>query len=298
MLRGRSDLPLKGDASGRFLPCIAAAMVYLAALALAGVFAVNQVVDRWQAALTGTLTIEIPPQAAKSQAEERLQRERTSRALDLLRATSGIASAEPIDRERTLKLIEPWLGEGALVDDLPLPVLIEVALEKGASIDMSALANALAREVPEARLDDHTLWLGGIATLARGLEGMAAMVLAIVAAVAVAAVVFATRTGLAIHRDVVEVLHLIGARDRYIARQFAEHVFRLSLAGGLVGLALAVATLLGVSRIAGLAQHMAIPGLELGPIAWIAIALLPLAAGAIAILTARISVARRLARLP
>ncbi len=298
MLHRRSDLPLAGDASGRFLPCIAAAMVYLAALALAGAFSVHGVIERWNAALSGTLTIEIPLPAGNSGAEDRLQRERVQRALDLLAATPGVIKAEAMDRARTLKLIEPWLGRGALVEDLPLPALIEVSLERSAAVDVKALARRLAAAIPDSSIDDHGLWLGGVATLARSVEAIAAIVLLIVGIVAVAAVVFATRTGLAIHHDVVEVLHLIGARDRYIAGQFAHHVFRLSLIGGLVGLALAFLTLVAIGRALALAEQAPAPGFGLAPLAWASIALLPFAASLIAIVTARLSVARRLARLP
>ncbi|MBI1777405.1 MAG: cell division protein [Proteobacteria bacterium] len=303
MLRRRSDLPLAGDASGRFLPCIAAAMVYLAALALAGAFSVHAVIERWNAALTGTLTVEIPlsqnarPQNAAN-AEARLQSERVQRAVTLLRATPGVAKAEALDRAATLKLIEPWLGQGGLIEDLPLPSLIEVSLARDAKIDVKVLAEALSAAVPGSRLDDHGLWLGGVAALARSVEALAGIVLVIVGIVAVAAVVFATRTGLAIHHDVVEVLHLIGARDRYIANQFAHHVFRLSLWGGLVGLGLALLTLAAIGRALDVVHVAQIPGLGLDPLAWASLGLLPLSASLIAIVTARLSVARRLARLP
>src|SRR4051812_6029545 len=170
VLTRRSDLPLKGDAAGRFLPWIAAAMVYLAALALAGAFALDRATQRWQEALTGTLTVEIPPAQARSAGEERLQGERVRLALDVLRAAPGVERAEAMDRARTLKLIEPWLGAGALLDDLPLPTLIEVTLDRRTAVDLKALGQRLDDAVPEARLDDHALWLGGIAALARAVE--------------------------------------------------------------------------------------------------------------------------------
>src|SRR3954465_6665855 len=59
--RRRIDLPPAGDGSGRFLPWIIALMVYLAALALAGMMALHGAIERWDSALVGTLTVQLPP---------------------------------------------------------------------------------------------------------------------------------------------------------------------------------------------------------------------------------------------
>ena len=47
--------------------------------------------------------------------------------------------------------------------------------------------------------------------------------------------VFTARIGLAIHHSVIEILHLLGAQDAYIARQFQVHALWLGLRGGVIG---------------------------------------------------------------
>ena len=174
-------------------------------------------------------------------------------------------------------------------------------------IDPAALAKRLAAVAPSARLDDHRGWLDRLFAVALAIELVAAAIVALVAGAAVMSIVFATRTGLAIHHGTVEVLHLIGARDSFIAAQFQWPALRLGLRGGLIGLVPAVLTLLGLSQAAGGAAVggavvggaiSALPSLTLAPWQWAILLLLPIAAGITALATARFTVLRSLARMP
>ncbi len=285
------DLPLAGDASARFLPWVAGAMVFLAALALAGAMLAQTVAARWQHDLAGTLTVEVPTRADVPDAS------REESALALLKATVGVAEASMVPRERLEHLVEPWLGVGAHLAELPLPALIEVRLADDARLDLGQLAERLADEVPGAKLDDHALWLAGVGAVVRAVEAVAFAVVGLIGVLSVAAVGFAVRTGLAIHGDVVEVLHLIGARDGYIARQFARHAFESTLKGGLIGLAAAVSLAAVLAESRGAFGPLPLPEVKLPAIAWAVIASVPLAAAVVALLAALATVHRQLKRM-
>ncbi len=289
--RGR-DLPLAGDDSARFLPWVAGAMVFLAAIALAGAILAQTVAGRWQQDLAGSLTVEIPPRPGVAAAD----RERT--ALALLKATVGVADAAAVPRSRLERLVEPWLGAGAHVAELPLPALIEVHLADDAKLDLGELGERLAEAVPGAKLDDHALWLAGVGAVVRAVEAVALSVVALIGVLSAVAVGFAVRTGLAIHADVVEVLHLIGARDAYIARQFAGHAFRATLKGGLIGLAAAVSLVAVLAEGRGALGPLPLPEVKLSIAAWSAIAAVPVAAAIFALLAALATVHRQLKRMP
>jgi cell division transport system permease protein len=297
IFRSRLDLPLDRDGSGRFLPWIVALMVYLASLALAGTLVVRDAVMRWDRGLTGTLTVELP--AASSGRDDGA----IEGALKVLRGTAGVTRADAFDAKRTAALLEPWLGTAIDATDLPLPRLIDVQIEPRAGVDLAALRERLAAAVPGAQLDDHGRWLNRVLRTALAIEIVAGMIVALVGLAAVLAVIFATRTGLAVHHGIVEVLHLIGARDGYIARQFERHALRLGIKGGLAGLALAVLTLVGIAaaatQVGALDEAMRVlPALSAPAIEWVLLLLLPIAAGLVAMLTARITVLRALKRLP
>ena len=295
MIRYRPDLPLRGDQASRFLPWLIVLMVYLAALALAGVVVIEQAVGEWRRELTGSLTIHI---AAPADAEDRDHQARLDLALEIVRATPGIARADFLTRAQVMELLAPWLGAALGLEHLPLPTLIDVVRAPGTTLDGDALQTRLAAAMPGAAVDDHGLWLGGLMTLARTGEAIALGIVLLIGLVAVASVVFITRTGLAVHQEVVEVLHLVGARDAYVARQFQLQAFGLSLRGGLIGLALAVATLVAIGQLGRESAELLAPGLALSVGAWLALLAVPLAAAAIAMMTARFTVLRTLAAMP
>ncbi len=292
MLARRSDLQLEGDAAGRFLPWVIAVMVFLAALALAGGLGLGKALAGWDQSLKGSLTAQIVD-AGGTPAPEKVQA-----ALVLLSGTPGVEMARALDRHAVEALLEPWLGQANLTPDLPIPTLIEVRLEPGASLSTAALARRLEAAVPGARLDDDRTWLAPLIHLTEALRALAAGIVVLVGLATIAMVIFATRAGLAVHREVIAVLHLIGAHDGYIARQFQSHTLWLALKGGLPGLAAAALVLLALRGLGGGMQAALLPPVTLGTGAIAALVLVPLVAALLAVLTARFTVLGTLRQMP
>ena len=295
MLAHRSDLPLDRDALSRFLPWLIAFMVYLACLALAGMLTLGAVAKRWDAGVSGTLTVQIIPSESPTAAPKEARR--IEAALEILRTTPGIAGAEVIGEDRIMALLEPWLGSIGGSGDLPLPRLIDVELKAGAEVDTAALSKRLRQAVPGATVDDHGVWLDKLVRLLRAVEILASLVLLLIGSATVGTVVFTTRTGLAIHQEAIEVLHLIGAQDSYVAKQFATRALILGLRGGIIGLVLAVPTLMGIGALAARMEAGLLPDFTLTPAHWAAMVCLPLAVALIAMLTARLTVMKTLAEM-
>ena len=294
ILARQRDVPLDKDASARFLPWLIAFMVYLATLALAAAIAVSNVTQAWDSGLAGKLTVQVPPPAGDGAGG---QTERVDAVLDALRDTPGVRNAEQLSAQEMAELLRPWLGEAAGSADLPLPALIAVEVMPERAPELSSLQRRLDRAAAGTRVDDHQRTLGRLLEVARTLQLLAVLVVALVGAAAVVTVVFVTRTGLSIHRNVIELLHLIGAHDAYVARQFQRHALRLGLTGGLIGLALAAATLWALARWVGQETGAIVPELTLSQTQWMSLIAVPLAATLVAMLTARITVLRTLAKL-
>ncbi|WP_448192009.1 cell division protein FtsX [Azospirillum sp. sgz301742] len=291
--RRHFDLPLAHDPTARFLLLITAVMVYLAALALAGALVVSDMARRWDSGLAGGLTVQIVPLSGPGAVPVA---ERLEKVLAVLRGTPGIRSATALSADQVAHLLEPWLGrEGAKDPLLPVPTLVDVTT--GGPVDVAGLTAHLST-VPGVTIDDHAAWLADLRAFAGSVEMAAIGIVLLISAAAVMSVVFAVRAGLAIHRNVVELLHLMGAPDRYVARQFESHVLGLCLRGGACGLGLAALTLFGVSRAAGSLRASLLPDASLSPWQWAALALVPLTACALAMLTARWTVLRTLETMP
>ena len=296
MFGRHSDLPLAGDATSRFLPWLVALMVFMASMAVAGAFVISGVIDRWDQDVSGTLTVQVLP-AGGEQAEAATD-ERVHLAVEIMRKVPGVLMVKAFDKKRTLALLEPWLGGTDVVQDLPLPRLIDVSIDPNVRIDLSEVAERLSRAVPGASLDDHRIWLSRLINLSRTIQWLAIVVVVLIGAVTSATVVYGTRTGMAVHHGIIEVLHLIGAHDDYIARQFADRAFALGIAGGLMGLGMALPALTAIGWSARRLEGGFLPSLYLPLLGYVTFGLLPLAAAGLAMLTARLTVHGTLSRMP
>jgi cell division transport system permease protein len=287
----RLDVPLGRDATSRFLPWIIALMVYLAVLGGVALMLLGDTLNEWNQSLQTTMTVQLPADSSAGRIET---------AVALLKQTPGVAAVHLLGADETARLIAPWLGSNIEAASLPLPHLVDVHLDPNARIDVAALRQKLMQVDPGADLADHRSALVELRGFAVKLEGLIGAVVAVVAVLLVLTIVFSARTGLAIHQPVVELLHLLGAPDRYIARQFQTHALWLGLRGGAIGAIAAAATIVILGRAAG-AISLSLPVAAPGLLDWRPWALLiaaAIAAGLVAMVTARATIAHRLARMP
>jgi cell division transport system permease protein len=300
VIKSAPVLPLSRDASSRFLPWLIAFMVWIATLALAVVMVLSSAGEQWRKDLTGSVTIQIIP---TGNANARAMDQHVEKALTLLRASPLVASANLIPANKVAELLEPWIGSGALSDSLqlPIPQLIDVVLAPAKNSvvpDTRTLKKQIEAEIPGATLDDHGRWLDRLLSLARAIEIIVFAILALICFAAVGTIVFATRTGLAIHHDVIEILHLMGAQDDYVARQFQINALWLGFKGGAAGVIIAVATLLTLGSIAGKIEAGMLPPFTMTLTQWGALISVGVATVIICLITTRITVLRTIGRMP
>ena len=294
MIRRHGDLLLSREPSARLVPWIIALMTYVACLMLAGSLLLAELLDRWTDDLTGTVTVQVMPVEGES---VEVMTERVDKLVTLLRRTHGVAAARALPSAEIAALLEPWLGGGARLDELPLPRLIDVTFDEASPPSMAALRTMLSNADPAAVLDDHGVWQDQLAGLIGALGAVASFIVALVGVATVGIVIFATRSGMAAHQEVIEVLHLIGARDVFIARQFQNLALSQGLRGGLIGIVLGAATLWALSRAAAHLDTSMLPPVSLATWHWTVLAGLPLATAVIANWTAKHTVVRSLRKL-
>ena len=286
-----SVVPLRGDPAGRYLPWTVGLLVFLATLAFAAGMFLSSAAETWRQDMSGTLTIQVP-------VSDELERGgRVDAAAELLRTTPGIVSVRRISDAEVAVLLEPWLGKQVLELDLPMPDLIDATVEPGAEPDLSALSLRLARVAPGAVIDDHASWLRGLTEFMQIAEKISFAVMVVILISAVATVVFTTWTGLAIHGDVVEVLHLIGAQDSYVARQFQAHTLRLASVGAGLGFLFGALVIWFTHIYGGRLSGGLMPELAFTPLQWTLLAALPVGAISLVVLTVGITVKRALGKM-
>jgi cell division transport system permease protein len=215
--------------AGRSLAAVVAIMTFLAALTTGAVMLVVSAASDWQSDVGREVTIQVRPAPGRDlEADVR-------KATEIARATPGVADVRAYTKQESARLVEPWLGGGLSLDDLPIPRLIVVKLASGMLPDFGALRRALAAQVAGATLDDHRRWIDRMRTMAGTAVVAGVAVLGLVLAVTVLSVTFATRGAMATNRPIIEVLHYVGATDGFIAGQFQRHFLLLGFKGGAIG---------------------------------------------------------------
>jgi cell division transport system permease protein len=233
----RFETPIvpRATISARALVGAIAIMTFLAALTTGGVMLVRAAAKEWQGDVGREVTIQIRPAAGRDIEAD------VAKAAAIARAVAGVTEVRPYSREETNRLLEPWLGAGVQLDDLPVPRIIVVRIASEAPPDLVQLRQALSEQVAGASLDDHRAFVARMRAISSAVLAAGVGVLLLVLAATVLSVAFATRAAIATNRPVIEVLHLIGAKDGFIAGHFQRHFLQLGLQGGLIGGGAAIA---------------------------------------------------------
>ncbi len=297
----KRDMPLipVDSAASRALVAVIAILTFLAALAGGAAHMVARASSDWRGAVSNEMTIQVRPDVRRNVEED------VRRVAEIARAAAGVQGVRAVPREESDRMLEPWLGSGVGLSELPVPRLVVLTIAPGSRPDVAAMREALRRAVPVASLDDHRLWIGRLSTMANTVIVAGVVIVALITVAAALAVAFATRGAMAGSHDSVEVLHLVGADDAFIAREFQGRFLRLGLEGGAIGgvAALVVTILIGWAA-AGLAagpgsdQLAALFGsFELGWFGHLIVMLIALAVALIAGLVSRVTVRRHLERI-
>ncbi|MHC1948747.1 ABC transporter permease [Bradyrhizobium sp. UFLA06-06] len=227
--RNMSPIVPRASISGRALVAVVAIMTFLASLTTGTVLLVSASAAEWQSEVSSEITIQVRPSPGRD-----LDRDAQA-AVEAMRAQPGILEVRPFSKEESAKLLEPWLGSGLSIDELPVPRVIVARVQPGTTLDLTGLRARVTQVAPTASVDDHRAWIERMRSMtgATMFAGVGILILVIIATII--SVSFATRGAMAANRPIVEVLHFVGAGDSFIANRFLRHFLRLGLQGGLIG---------------------------------------------------------------
>jgi cell division transport system permease protein len=249
-------LPEKEARDGALI-FVVAVLCFLACLTAIGVIAADRAAGGWTGQLIGEATVIVRPRGGETPDAA------AARAAEALAGTPGVVEARALEPAKAYDLIRPWLGDVSDLEDLPVPRLVAVTLDGKHPANARQLSAALKSQNVDATVDDHSIWIKDIRRAGGLVRWLGAGVFLLIAAAAAAVVAFATRAGLAARKDVVEVLHLAGAEDGFIARLFQVRFARVAGLAGFLGAGAAAALGAGL-RIAGGGEGLT-PAL---PLAW------------------------------
>ena len=278
-----------------------AVMSFVATLTLAGVLLIGKAADGWRSAVGAEFTIQMRPGAPGDDVEGRL-----AAVAEVAKASPGVVAVRVLPVEETRGLLEPWLGRGKLLDELPLPRLVAVAIDPAAPPDVARLAAAIEAAAPGATLDTHRQWQGEVVRLAGLLEWLGNAVIVLIVAASAAMVAATARSAIDATRDTIEVLYLAGADDGFIVRTVELRLLAVALKAALAGFATALAVLallagadaLGFDgRIPAAVRTLALGSAGAALVSVFTLAIAPLALVVVAAIAAHLAIGRILRQL-
>jgi cell division transport system permease protein len=236
VLRPMAAIVPASNIAGRSLMLVISIMSFLACLTLGSVIMIQDTANSWQSQISREITIQIKPDDGLD-----LEAALVS-ARDIALGFAGTKDATIVDNAATARLLEPWLGEGLDMEELPVPRLVIVTIDESAPPNFAAMRDALKKVVPNIYLDDHRTWVDRLVAMANTTVIIGLCILALVFTATVLTVVFATRGALSGNHHIVEVLHFVGAEAGFVASNFQKHFFLIGLKGALAGGAAAALT--------------------------------------------------------
>lgn len=215
--------------AGRSLVIVIAIMTFLAALAAGAALLVSEASVEWRAEASSEASVQIRPVQGRDIEADLKQ------AAAIVQKTPGVREAQIYSKAESETLLAPWLGQGLDLSELPTPRMIVVKLDPKARPDLASLRSELREAVPTAVLDDHHIFLERLGDMARAVVAVATMIFLLIVGAMGIAVASATRAAVATNREIVEVLHIVGAADTFIAREFQRRFLALGLRGAAIG---------------------------------------------------------------
>ena len=227
--RNVSPIVPRGSMSGRALVAVVAIMTFLASITTGAVLLVRASAAQWQSDVASEITVQLRATSGRD-----IDRD-VKAVTDAVHGQPGIVDARAFTKEESAKLLEPWLGTGFSIDDLPVPRIIVARVTPDGSLNIADLQKRLVAIAPSATVDDHRAWIERMRSMSGAIVLAGTGVLILVIFATVISVSFATRGAMSANRPIVEVLHFVGAQDRFIANRFFRHFLQLGLEGGVIG---------------------------------------------------------------
>ncbi len=295
----RYDLPLSGSAGNGFLRLLIALMSVLGMLALSASFALSAMTDRWSSGLENKVSVEIPASDSGGEIIPPLTvQSMTNEAAKVLSKRDEVAEAIVMEETQMRELLAPWLGTDMVMDTIPLPGLVSVTFKEGPTPDLEDILIEIRDVAPQAKIDTHESWLSDVVRFTGALQFAAILLTLIIGFTTLVAVAGGVRSKLSENKDELELLHLMGASDSYIAKQLQRHTLILSLQGGAMGVLAGAILLFIISLIAGEMGVNLVPDFRLDGAQKIMLLLLPIPIALLAMGTARFTVLRVLGKMP
>ncbi len=247
-----TDIPLEQDIQTRLVITLITLMSFMLILSCAGVIILNNIANKWSSGLENKITIEITAESKNGNiiSQSKIQKE-TQRVYKAIKSDSAVKSAKILDEKEIRELISPWVGNDLTLDGIPIPGLIAIETKTADANTIKRLRQTVKSSSKYANLETHKEWLNDFLTLLSSLKTIGTAVAALVFVITITSIATAMHTRLSLYKKDVKLLHLMGADDKYIVKQFTPHAVIITLKGSVIGVLCALLTIIATSTMIG-----------------------------------------------
>ena len=294
-VKPHSELPLQKDGANLFLEIMTSISVFLFTITLAGYFMVGSLVADWNKGIVNGFTVQIMPESKVL--DKQAQDLRLNKVVDFFEKLPEVKKVSIVKDKQMKRLLSPWLGNELDLSSLPVPQLLDIRLKEGTDFDFSRVAKDLSEVASYTSINSHQIWLNRLIKFASTIKMLALSVLLMVLTISAFSIFYATKTSLGIHRDIIEILHIMGAKDDYIAKQYARRSFFIGLLSGIIGVIFGALALWFISTVAIGLKGGILDKAVLDFKAWSVIFSLPMLTAIISMFTGYYTVKRTLGKI-
>jgi cell division transport system permease protein len=246
----KTDMAIKSTSRG-FLPLITAFMVFMACLVFAVSITGSKVADGWKRRVSDNVTIQLLPDP-KARNQEAEMEERIRGISEALRSMPGVKSHSVMTVKETRELLAPWLGELVVNDRLgiTLPRLITLEASGDVALSPQLLRRELSKYASLVSVRTYEEWSSDFLSALSAAQTLLGLIIFFILGTTGLTIAYATKEGLMANRKVINIMHMVGAEDKYIISQFSAHVTKMAALGGAIGYVLALISLSFIGRVA------------------------------------------------
>lgn len=294
----KNEIPVEDEETSLFMYVLSSIYMYLFVIVLALVMAINSMVTNWEKDILGAITIQIIPiEDEHKKIDTDKTEEQLNKVLQFVENAKGVKSVNVIDDKTVEKLMTPWLGNKVDISSLPIPQLLDVQLKEDAEINYDEMTQGLHKITNNASIDNHRLWLNRLLKFAASLKTLALCVLIMVTGICAFSIYYSARTSLGINLNFIEILHIIGAKDDYIAKQYAKSYAKIGFFSGIIGLIFAIPSIVLVSKYGISTGSGLLNSASLSTLHWLIIMITPLFSMSYSMVTAYYTVRKSLEKM-
>ena len=289
-LSHKNEIPTEDEETSTYM--------YLFVIVLAMFMAINSMANNWEKDIMGSITVQITPvEDENKHIDKDKTQEEINKVLQFMENVSGVKQVSILDNATIEKLMTPWLGNKVDITALPIPHLLDVQVKDNADINYDEVTRGLHKITENASIDNHRLWLNKLIKFANSLKTLALSVLLMVGIIGSFSIYYSARTSLGINIASIEILHIIGAQDEYIAKQYAKIYGKIGFFAGIIGLMIAVPCIILIGRYGMSTGSGLLNGAQLSTLNWFVVMSTPLFSFLYAMITAYYTVLKSLEKM-